>query len=70
MSVCFTQNFIARSTLLNAVGLYEYCEHMHIMFHYMISETSTGFFAASDGKFLMAKLLVSQCLNMADILTI
>jgi len=51
-------------------GYMKYCEHMHIMFHYMISETSTGFFAASDGKFLMAKLLVSQCLNMADILTI
>lgn len=51
-------------------GYIKYCEWMHIILHYLISEASTGFHAASDGKFLMAKLLVPQCLNMADVPTI
>ena len=51
-------------------GYTKYCEYMHIIFHYVVTETSTGFRAASDGKFTMAKLLVPQCLDMADIPTI
>lgn len=52
-------------------GYIKYREYFVITFCYMTAWCSAiGFCAASNGKFVTAKILVPQCLNMADTLTI